>query len=61
MSRLSAVHGCWAGTDGRSKTRRLGVRKVRVHGTTGMTDGTIAWLPVQGRSWGRCSRSSVDR
>ena len=43
---------CWAGTERRSTTIKLGVRKVRVHGTTGMTNGTIAWLPVQGRSWG---------
>jgi hypothetical protein len=43
--------GCWAGTDQRAKTLTLGVRRVRVHGTTGMTDGTIVWMPVQARSW----------
>lgn len=46
-------HGsaCWAGTDRASKTLTLGVRKVRVQGIGGMTDGSIAWLPSQARTW----------
>jgi hypothetical protein len=46
-------HGsaCWAGTDKASKTLTLGVRKVRVQGIGGETDGSIAWLPSQARTW----------
>ena len=49
--------GCWAGTDQAAKTLRVTVRKVRVHGTTGMTDGSIAWLKVQGRTWKPAERA----
>ena len=46
-------HGaaCWAGTDKAAKTLTLGVRKVRVQGIGGETDGSIAWLPSQARTW----------
>ena len=38
--------GCWAGTQDTAMTLPLDVRKVRVPGTTGPTDGSIAWIPT---------------
>ena len=44
----SRKHGsaCWGGTDDADVTIPLTVRKVRVAGTTGPTDGTIAYADV---------------
>ena len=44
----SRVHGspCWAGTTKGTRTIQLTVRKVRVAGTTGPTNGTIAYAKV---------------
>ena len=36
--------GCWAGTSESEVTLPLSVRKVRVQGTTQMTDATRAWI-----------------
>jgi len=47
---------CWAGTSATHKTLNVAVRKVRVDGTTGRTDGTIAWLNPQTRATGKMMR-----
>lgn len=40
---------CWAGTSRSDFTMRLNIRKVRVQGTGGETDGSIAWFPTTRR------------
>lgn len=51
---------CWAGTTKAAHTIPLTVRKVRVQGTTGPTDGTIAWVNPQARN-SRSTMASVHR
>lgn len=44
---------CWAGTDAHRATLRMAVRrvKVRAHVSGQQVDGTLAWLPMQRRTW----------
>lgn len=42
---------CWAGTAASDVTIPVEVRKVRVDGTTGRTDGTLAWTQPTEKFW----------